>query len=143
MAGEAGLVVLPALYVGIIIGIYEALVLHRDVRVPTHRFGHTLHAFLFAIGATFAAMNVEFMLATFSFLQGIPLLQNPIFFRAAIGIIAMIKIHAVSAAISGSVGSSVGMRERWSHSLIVGALIAASPYLWPLIEPLAAKYLPT
>ncbi len=34
---------------GIIIGAYEAIVIHRDVTIPTHRFGHMAHAFILSI----------------------------------------------------------------------------------------------
>ena len=59
----------------------------------------------------------------------------------AIALIAMIKIHAVSAAAPGMAGGAVGLKEKWSHSFIVAALIIASPYVWPYIEP-AVGFLP-
>jgi hypothetical protein len=131
----AEFLVVPPLLLGAIIGLYEIILLHRDVTVPTHRFGHGIHAIVFAIIATFATMNTPWVLETFAFLQGIPFMQ-PIVFQIAIGLIAMLKIHGVSAAIKTSVGGvSVGLRETWFHSALVGALIVAAPYVWPLISP--------
>ncbi len=132
----AELVLLPALYLGLIIGLYEAILLHRDVSVPSHRFGHMIHALIFAVVAVFASMNVDFVLAAIPALQTIPLINNPIIFRIAIALITLIKIHTVSAVAPGmSGGASVGLKEKWSHSLIIGILIVAAPYLWNLLEP--------
>jgi hypothetical protein len=131
----AEFMVMPPIIIGLIIGIYEIILLHRDVTVPTHRFGHGIHAIVFAIIATFATMNTSWALETFTFLQGIPFMQ-PIVFQIIVGIIAMVKIHGVSAAIKTSVGGiSVGLKETWTHSFIIGALIVAAPYVWPFIEP--------
>ncbi|MBD3204661.1 hypothetical protein GF327_10300, partial [Candidatus Woesearchaeota archaeon] len=45
----AEIIIIPALVIGGLIGLYEAILLHRDVTVPTHRFGHTVHAFVYAL----------------------------------------------------------------------------------------------
>ncbi|MBT3865536.1 hypothetical protein HOF78_00345 [Candidatus Woesearchaeota archaeon] len=131
----AELLILPAIYLGIVIGLYEAILVHRDVSVPAHRFGHMLHALIFALVAVFATMNVEFVFASIPALANIPLIGSPLIFRIAIGIIAMLKIHAISAAAPGMAGGSVGLKEKWSHSFIVAVLIVAAPYVWPFIEP--------
>jgi hypothetical protein len=136
----AELVILPALYLGLVIGIYEAILLGRDVSVPTHKFGHMIHALIFALIAVFTTMNVSFMFGLFPGLTGIPLIGNEHIFRVAIGLVAMIKIHAVSSAISGGAGT-VGMKEKWSHSFLIAGLIIAAPYAWPYIEP-AVGFLP-
>lgn len=139
----AELVILPAIYMGIIIGVYEAIAMYRDVSVKRQIWGHMVHALIYAIGATFAVMNIEFIFNTFSFLQSIPLIQNPIFFRIAIGLVTIIKVRGFSAAIPGGGMSSMsGMKEKWIHSLIVGVLIAVSPEIWPFLEPMITKFLP-
>lgn len=141
MAAEAAqFVVMPALAMGLAIGIYEAILLHRDVSVPAHRFGHMVHALLFAVMAAFAAMNVQYVLSVVPALQTVPLLNNHWVFQAAIGLIAMIKIHGVSAAIKGSMSSTVGLGETWFHSLFVGILVALSPQLWGFL--VATKIVP-
>lgn len=136
------LLLLPAVYIGIIIGIYEIFVFQRDVQVPVHKFKHAAQAFVFTIILTFISMNIDWVLATFPVIKTIPYIQNALILRVIIGLIAVIKIHAISAAISGKAGSSLGMKEKWSHSLIIGVLIVAAPYGWPFINPFIAKYLP-
>jgi len=131
------IIIMPSIIIGLVIGIYEAILLHRDVTVPTHRFGHMAHALVFAIAATFAAMNVPFVLSVIPQLQSVPLLNNVLIFRIAIGLIAILKIHGASAAIRGTIGgSSVGMAETWTHSLIIGTMIVVAPYVYPAVAPL-------
>lgn len=138
----AQLIIMPALVCGLAIGIYEALLLHRDVHVPTHRFGHTLHALVYALIATFFTMNSAFIYANFAFLHKIPLLQHVIVFQIAVGLITVAKVHGASAAIRGSFGGgSLGMKETWVHSLVIGALIVAAPYVWPIAAPFLPKWL--
>ncbi|MDO8661170.1 MAG: hypothetical protein Q7K43_04730 [Candidatus Woesearchaeota archaeon] len=133
----ASIVLIPSLLLGLVIGIYEAILVHRDVTVPLHRFAHTIHAVFFAVIATFASMNVPFVLGLLSSIDLPSWLLSPLVFRIAIGLIAVIKIHGVSAAIQGSVGiSSVGLAEKWTHSLLIGALIVLAPYVYPFIAPL-------
>ena len=130
------LLILPAIYLGIVIGLYEAILMHRDVSVPAHRFSHMIHALIFALVAVFATMNVDFVFASIPALANIPLIGTPLIFRIAIGLIAMIKIHAISAAAPGMAGGSVGLKEKWSHSFIIAILIVGAPYIWPFIEPM-------
>ena len=132
----AEFMLLPAIYLGLTIGLYEAILLHRDVSIPTHQFGHMFHALIFAMVAVFASMNVDFVLGAIPTLQSIPLINNPLIFRIAIALVAMIKMHAVSSAAPGMAGGTVGMKEKWSHSFIIAAAIVAAPYVWPMIEPL-------
>jgi len=138
----AEFLVMPAIVMGLAIGLYEAILVHRDVKVARHRLGHTLHAVGFAMIAVFATMNVNWLLATFSFLQAIPIVSNPLILQIVIGVIAMIKIHGASAAIKTTVGgATVGLKETWTHSFIIGALIVAAPYVWPLIAPIMPSWL--
>ena len=105
----AEFVVMPAIVMGLAIGLYEALLIHRDVKVATHRMAHTAHALGFAIIAVFVTMNTAWILQTFSFLKSIPLLGTPIVLQILVGVIAMVKIHGASAAIKTTVGGgSVG-----------------------------------
>lgn len=136
----AEFMLVPPLILGAIIGIYEIILLHRDVTIPTHRFGHGVHAIVFAIIATFATMNTQWVFEMFAFLEGVPFM-SPLVFQIAVGLIAMLKIHGVSAAIKTSIGGiSVGLRETWAHSFVIGALIVLAPYVWPLIEPVMPEW---
>lgn len=138
----AQIILLPALFIGAIIGLYEAILLHRDVSVPTHRFGHTLHAFAYALLAVFVTMNTAFVYDTFTFLHSIPLLEHAIVFQLLVGLITIIKIHGTSYAIRTGYGMmSVGMAESWTHSLVIGALVVAAPYIWPFAQPMMPVWL--
>lgn len=130
----------PSLALGLIIGGYEAAIIHRDVTVPTHRFGHMIHAFLLSILFVFCAMNAEFVLTIIPALQSIPILGTAIGLQIAVGLVAAIKIHGVSKAVKTG-GGGPGLGETWFHSIIVGALIAASPYLYPLVEPILPNWI--
>lgn len=125
----------PAIILGAVIGIYEIILIHRDVSVPTHRFMHGIHALLLSIFFVLLTLNAEWAIKTFG-LGGIQYLSNPWIFRIAVGLIAAVKIHGTSAAIKSSIGGmSVGLKETWFHSIFIGALIAVAPVVWPFIAP--------
>lgn len=133
----------PALYLGVIIGVYEIILLQKDVQVPMHRFSHAIQALIFVLIAVFASMNVDFILQTFAYLQTIQFVNNPIILRAIIGLIVILKIYFVSAAVSArGIGRAYGMREKFVHVFIIGLLVAAAPYIWMLIKPFVSTYLP-
>ncbi len=130
----------PAIALGLIIGVYEFLVMSRDVRVPTHKFGHGIHSVILALAFTFATMNTEFVLTLIPQLQAIPILGTVLGARIALGLIAAIKIHATSQAVKGA-GGGPGLGETWFHSVLVGALITAAPYAYPILEPVIPSWL--
>jgi hypothetical protein len=139
-AEAAAFVIKPAIALGLLIGVYEFILLSRDVSVPTHKFGHGIQAIVLSTLFTLITMNTQWFIDNFAFVQGIPLLNNVHILRAVVGLIAVIKIHAASAAIKGG-GGSVGLAEKWSHSLIVGALIVAAPYVYPAVKHLLPAFL--
>ena len=137
----AELLIIPAIIMGAIIGLYELILIHRDENFRgSHWLGHGLHAAIFAIGATFITMNTEFVYETFSFLHSIPYLDNQSVFRIAVGLIMMIKVHAASAVVKGTIGSTKGMKETWAHSFVVSALVVLAPSIYPLIAPLFERF---
>lgn len=135
------LIIGPSLALGLIIGIYEALVIHRDVKTPTHRFMHSLHAIILSLIFVFCTMNAPFVLKLIPALAKIPILGTVIGMQIAIGLLAAIKIHAVSRAVQ--TGSAPGglLGETWFHSILIGALIVAAPYAYPLVKPLLPSWL--
>ncbi len=141
MAEPAVAIILgPSLALGLIIGAYEAIVIHRDVTVATHRFGHTIHAFLLSILFVFCTMNAQFVLDLIPALQAIPLLGTALGLQIAIGLVAAIKIHGVSRAIKSGMGGA-GLGETWFHSVLIGALIIAAPYAYPVVEPILPDWI--
>jgi hypothetical protein len=123
----AELMILPALLVGAVIGIIEMIFVHAD-EVGMGWMMHGLHAFPFTMLFTFISMNVGFVL---KFIPGgiAETIWVDLAVRAAVAIIAMLKISA-AAAIAGRVG------ERFYHTLIIGALIFIAPYVWMFVGPL-------
>src|SRR3989338_11240603 len=85
----------PIIVLGIVLGLYELILIHRDENFRgSHWLSHGLHAVGWAILAIFVVMNAEFVYANLSFLHSIPLIQNILVFRIAVGLLTMIKIHS-------------------------------------------------
>ncbi|MFH2020042.1 MAG: hypothetical protein ABIJ34_01395 [archaeon] len=124
-AVQTGLVILPALLMGAVIGLIEMFFVHSD-EIGMGWFTHGLHAFPFAMLFTFLSMNVPFVL------RFLPKMTETFWvdigIRVAIAIISMLKISA-AAAIAGRVG------ERFHHTIMVGCLVFAAPYVWMVIGP--------
>ena len=133
----AEFLVLPAVYMGLVIGLYEMFLVHKDeVWRGSHWLKHGWHAVLVTMFFVFIAMNVDFIYGIIPALVSVP----EIAIRIIIGIIAAAKVHAAAAVLrSSALGPTLG--ETWVHSLVVGALIAVSPYIWPFIEPLFTNFL--
>ena len=132
--------IIPPIVMGLVIGAYEALLIHRDVQVASHRFMHTLHAFALAIAACFFSFNVPLVYVLVPQLKGVFLVGSEVGVRVILGLIMTAKVHGVSAALKGSGMSTAGLQETWFHSLLIGALTAASPYLFPFAQPFLPKW---
>ena len=134
------LIIGPAIALGLLIGLYEAFIIHRDVRVPTYRFMHTLHAIFLSLIFVFCTMNAHYVFKLIPALAQIPVLGTVLGLQIAVGLIAAIKIHAVSRTLQ--TGSSAGgLGETWFHSILIGALIVAAPYAYPLVKPMLPKWI--
>lgn len=129
----------PALTVGLAIGIYEAVIIHRDVTLKKHRFFHIIHAIVLSMIFVFCTSNAKLILDLFPILKGVFFLGKPFGFQLLIGIISAIKIHYVSR-VSKGYQNAPGAKETWFHSILVGALVIAAPYVYPLIEPLIPRF---
>lgn len=137
-----GLILGPAIALGFVIGAYEFFIVQRDVSIPTHKFSHGLHAFVLSIFFVLCTMNAEFVLSLIPALKSIPVLGTALGLHIAIGLIAAIKIHGTSLAIRGAgMGGGRGMGETWFHSILIGALITAAPYAYPIVEPMIPSWL--
>jgi hypothetical protein len=120
-----------ALVMGAAIGLVELFFVHADER-GLGWLSHGLHALPTAMIFTFFAMNVDFLLNLVHLADKV---NSNIWLEAGIrvilGLIAAFKVKAAAAVIQGH--NSVG--EKLGHALTVGALIAASPYIWVYIAP--------
>jgi hypothetical protein len=128
-----GIILVPALVMGIIIGIVEIIFVHAD-EAGMGWFMHAAHALPFTMFFVFVSMNISFVFD----LMGMAITSNfwvDLGVRIVIGIIAMVKI-AGAAAIVGKVG------EKWYHTLIIGILIIVAPYIWDFIGPMVMPMLP-
>ncbi|QQG38455.1 MAG: hypothetical protein HYS32_02495 [Candidatus Woesearchaeota archaeon] len=136
------LLIRPVIAIGLIIGLYELFAIHADMNFRgSHWFGHGIHATIISIIAVFITMNTEYFLAATGLgSTSIPVITNPIIVRILVGLFMVIKVHSVSA-IGGTRLASAGMAEKWTHSLVVGVLIAVAPYLWTFIGPLFPAWL--
>ena len=124
---EATVVLIPAIFIGGLIGIVELFFVHAD-EMGMGWLGHGLHAIPATVIFTFISMNIGYVLALVgnSNLVGssgeIPI-QVVWGVRIFIAIFAMLKISA-AAAIVGRVG------EKFPHTLMIGALVLAAPFFW-------------
>ena len=130
----------PVIILGIILGLYELILIHRDENFRgSHWIGHGFHAIIIMIVALFAVFNWDYFLQITTLAnRNIPLISNVLFGRILIGLILNFKIHAVSAVIKGKAfagGVSGGMAEHWTHTIVVSVLVVTAPYYWPILVP--------
>ena len=93
------LIIGPALALGLAIGIYEWIVIHRDVdKAFQSQALHSTQSIITALIFTFCSMNAAFVLSVAPALSGIPVIGTPIGLQAAVGLIAAIKIHGMNRA---------------------------------------------
>ena len=139
---ELTLQFVPILSIGVILGLYELILIHRDVNFRgSHWLGHGVHSVVFMIVGLFFIFNTEYFLGITGLGEkGWPLISNPWVVRILIGLILNIKMHATTAVIKGGlIGSSTGgMAEHWTHTTIVTILAILSPLYWPIL----AQFLP-
>jgi len=142
MAVEQGLILLPVVGLGIILGLYELILIHRDESFRgSHWFGHGLHAVLFMWAALFIVLNTEYFLQVSGLLEkDWPLISNVWVVRAAVGLILNIKMHVTSAVAKGRLAAR-GMAEHWTHTTIISVLVVVAPLYWPLLEPFLPSWM--
>ena len=138
----AEVLILPAIYMGLVIGLYEFFAIHKDLAFRgSHFLKHFWHSLLTTMVFIFVLMNIEFVLESLPSLQDIPFIGNHIVIRVIIGLIALLKVHGSGVVVRGAGGvGSIG--ETWVHALIITGLIEAAPFIWPLILPLIETNLP-
>lgn len=137
----AELVIVPAVVMGVLIGLIEVFFVQSDERgIGMASLMHGLHALPFCVLFVFASMNVAYICQ----LLNLHIAENfgiDLAVRIGVGLIAVFKITG-SAAIAR--GTHIG--EKLPHSLILGALIVAAPYLWafvsPALNPIISQYSP-
>ena len=136
---QTGFIIIPALIMGIIIGILEIIFVYKDV--PHRWVSNILHAFIFSIFFVFINMNVEYVFILFNWSLPFPIY----FIYLFIGLVAFIKIYG---AIRIKVPQTAEDKRRMScggrfiHTCVIALLIATSPYIWKFIELFILQQLP-
>lgn len=127
MTGITSATLLASLFMGAIIGLVELFFVHADER-GLGWLSHGLHALPVAMVLTFIAMHIH-MVYPYVGLKNANAWVD-VGLRVVLGLIAAFKVKSAAAVIQGH--SNVG--EKLSHALIVGALIAASPYIYAFLS---------
>lgn len=133
----------PILVLGVVLGLYELILIHRDENFRgSHWFGHGFHALIFMLVALFFVFNTEYFLNITGLAEkSWPIITNPWMVRVIIGLILNIKMHAVSAVVRGGGGLAArGMAEHWTHTTIVSVLVILAPLYWPFIAQVLPEW---
>jgi len=120
----ADFALIPVLVLGLVLGLLELIFVHQD-EAGMGWLKHGLHAIPTMIIFIFISMNIGWVLGLF----GDKIADNmwlDIGIRVVVGIIAMAKISA-AAAVAGKVG------EKLPHTIVIGVLVMASPFIWEII----------
>ena len=120
----ADFALIPVLVLGLVLGLLELIFVHQD-EAGMGWLKHGLHAIPTMIIFRFISMNIGWVLGLF----GDKIADNmwlDIGIRVVVGIIAMAKISA-AAAVAGKVG------EKLPHTIVIGVLVMASPFIWEII----------
>ena len=126
------LIIMPAIIVGLILGLIELFFVHQD-EGGMGWLAHGLHAIPVMIILIFISMNLDWAFGLIGIKNSMLLTLGA---RILLGIIAIIKIQA-AAAIAGRVG------ERMIHTLIIAILVVLAPYLWQyLLADISKQYIP-
>ena len=121
--------IIGAVIMGILVRILDIVFMVTDLSGDAKStITHGLSSMIYLIALCFAALNIEFIVG-----MGLPsFLSNQIIMLGLLGVIAVIIVHAKSAVFSRARGP--GTHERWAHSLVIGVLVATTPYIWPFIQ---------
>lgn len=118
----ADFALIPVLVLGLVLGLLELIFVHQD-EAGMGWLKHGLHALPTMFIFIFISMNIGWVLGFFKMEENLWL---DIGIRVVVGIIAMAKISA-AAAVAGKVG------EKLPHTIVIGVLVMASPFIWDII----------
>jgi hypothetical protein len=116
-----GIVIVPAIVIGLILAILELIFVHQD-ESGMGWMKHGFHAIPTMLIFVFISMNIPLVESWLKISNNIWIVIG---IRVLIGIIAAVKISA-AAAVAGRVG------EKLPHTLIIAALIIAAPFAWEM-----------
>lgn len=132
LGATAQLYILPAVVMGVVLGIIELIFVHADEH-GMRWLSHALHAIPIMFVFIFVSMNIGWALSLIGMHESFAL---SIGIRVVVGFVAAIKIKT-TAAIARGVG------EKNIHIIIMGILVIAAPFIWQyLLEGIIGHYLP-
>ena len=104
----------PALVLTPIIGLYELFLIHHDENFRgSHWLGHGLSTFVTIAVGLLIIFNVPYFIELTGLSNVNHLLANAWVVRGLVGLIILIRIHAQSAVVKTTIGSSKGLKETW------------------------------
>lgn len=128
-------IIWPAIIMGGIIGLIELFFVHAD-EAGMGWLSHGLHALPFTIFFVFISMNLGYVHSLIGIPEG-TMIDFGI--RIAIGLVAMLKIGAAASIVPGA----RGVGEKLPHTIAIGALVVAAPYIWSYaLAGIVGSYLP-
>jgi len=102
----ADVLILPAIYMGLVLGLYEFFAIHKDLAFRgSHFLKHFWHSLLVTMLFIFVLMNMNFVFESIPALSTIPFLGNEIVVRVIIGLITILSEVVETAAIVGGLGT--------------------------------------
>ncbi|MDP6845589.1 MAG: hypothetical protein QF460_01340 [Candidatus Nanoarchaeia archaeon] len=122
--------IIAPIIMGVLIGLVDIAFMIKDLSGDAKStLSHGAGAIGYLVALAFVAFNIN--LATDSGLLP-AFFQNQIAVLIILALVAAVVVHAKSAVFARSRGP--GTHETWIHSIVIGILVAASPFIWPLIE---------
>ena len=136
MAEEVGFLFVAPAVVGIVISILEIIFVMQD-EGGMHPLSHALHAVPVAIILTYVSMWAVPIGNILSESLGWTFLTNSLVAQIVIAVIVFLVATAKVKAAAAIVGGHGSVGEKLPHAIIIGLLIAAAPFYWPLIAAVA------
>lgn len=122
---EGAIFIFPAIY-GILVAFIELIFVHADER-GLGWLGHGLHAVPWCIVMVYVSVNTWVVLSLLPF--PVPVWAQFYAVPLVLGLVTTFKVKTAAAiARGGSVG------EKFVHALIIGALVAAAPFVFWMLS---------
>lgn len=137
MAIDLGMI-MPGVIIGVIAGIVDMIFMIKDESGAAGQvIGHGLGAFVPLIIFSIFSMHLEWLMAM-SFAQG-NILSNEVVMRIVLILVVVIITYSKSKLFKGARG--IGTHESLLHTLIIGVIVGAAPYLWMIIGPMLPAWM--
>lgn len=132
---------LPALIMGVIIGVWEIYFMLKDMQSVDlgTGFAHALTAFVQVVVLVFFVMHQDLFLKLVPGIKTVPVLGFLVGsvwgFRIFIGLIEFFLLEFKTRVLGGRTGAMAGFHEDYFHVIIIILLTILSPEIWAFIAP--------